>query len=321
MVPVRRGRIRAKMMVPGKIVCIVGPTATGKSELAQIIAERFNGEVVSADSMQIYRGMDIGTAKVPLDERRVPHFGLDLVDPGEAYSVALYQEYARAAFDDILSRGKLPVLVGGSGFYVRAAIDDYDFPKGEQLDNPIRERFERLLKEKGNVALWKKLEEVDPASAKVIHPNNAKRVIRALEMHDEGISYAEQVQRLQTIDPYMDAVMVGLACPKEVLDRRISLRVDKMREMGLESEVRGLLDAGFRDGLTSQHAIGYKEIVDAFEGGRSMDRAYEDIKQATRRYAKRQRTWFRKDERIDWLDCVDPMKAASETVDLVGEKL
>lgn len=309
------------MIASDKIICVVGPTATGKSELAQIIAEHVGGEIVSADSMQIYKGMDIGTAKVPLSERRVAHFGLDLVDPGQPYSVALYQQYARSVFKDIASRDKIVVVVGGSGFYVRAAIDDYDFPKGEQTENPVRERYFRYLAENGVSALWDKLDEVDPKSASVIHPNNTKRVIRALEMHEEGISYADQVQRLQVIEPVFDTVMIGLCCQRELLGARIGKRVDTMREMGLEDEVSQLLDAGFRDGLTSQHAIGYKEIVDAFDGGRSIDQAYEDIKQATRRYAKRQRTWFRKDERIDWIDCADADAAASQALDIIDAKL
>lgn len=309
------------MIASDKIICVVGPTATGKSELAQNIAEHVGGEIVSADSMQIYKGMDIGTAKVPLSERRVAHFGLDLVDPGQPYSVALYQQYARSVFKDIASRGKIAVVVGGSGFYVRAAIDDYDFPKGEQTENPVRERYFRYLAENGVSALWDKLDEVDPKSASVIHPNNTKRVIRALEMHEEGISYADQVQRLQVIEPVFDTVMIGLSCQRELLGARIGKRVDTMREMGLEDEVSQLLDAGFRDGLTSQHAIGYKEIVDAFDGGRSIDQAYEDIKQATRRYAKRQRTWFRKDERINWIDCSDADTAALQALDIIDAKL
>lgn len=309
------------MIASDKIICVVGPTATGKSELAQNIAEHVGGEIVSADSMQIYKGMDIGTAKVPLSERRVAHFGLDLVDPGQPYSAALYQQYARSVFKDIASRGKIAVVVGGSGFYVRAAIDDYDFPKGEQTENPVRERYFRYLAENGVSALWDKLDEVDPKSASVIHPNNTKRVIRALEMHEEGISYADQVQRLQVIEPVFDTVMIGLSCQRELLGARIGKRVDTMREMGLEDEVSQLLDAGFRDGLTSQHAIGYKEIVDAFDGGRSIDQAYEDIKQATRRYAKRQRTWFRKDERINWIDCVDADTAALQALDIIDAKL
>lgn len=302
------------------VICVVGPTATGKSELAQCLAETYNGEVISADSMQIYKGMDIGTAKIPPKERRVPHFGLDLVDPGEPYSVALYQDYARDVFDEINSRGKVAVLVGGSGFYVRAAIDDYEFPSGEQLDNPEREKWESYLADFGANALWQKLEEVDSASAKVIHPNNSKRVIRALEMHADGISYADQLDALQTIKPYKKSLMIGLACPKEILNQRINDRVDMMRELGLENEVRSLLNSGFREGLTSQHAIGYKEIVDAFDGNRSLDQAYEDVKQATRRYAKRQRTWFRKDKRVHWIDCVDAATAKNEAFELVDSK-
>lgn len=300
------------------VICVVGPTASGKSELAQRIACRLDGEIVSADSMQIYKGMDIGTAKVPVDERRVTHYGLDLVDPGQPYSVALYQQYARDVFDDIASRGKIAVLVGGSGFYIRAAVDDYDFPSGEQLDNPERERWSKYLDDFGVQALWEELEKRDPSSAAAIHPNNSKRVIRALEMHAEGISYADQLASLQTIKPYKNAFFIGLACPREILNDRINNRVDEMREMGLEGEVTGLLESGFRGALTSQHAIGYKEIVDAFDGNRTLDQAYDDIKRSTRRYAKRQRTWFGKDKRINWVDCVDIDVAEHEASSLLN---
>lgn len=301
------------------VICIVGPTASGKSELAQCVAEALNGEIISADSMQIYRGMDIGTAKVLPDQRRVPHHGIDLVDPGEAYSAALFQEYARKKFDEISSRGKASVLVGGSGFYIRAAIDDYDFPDGEQQENPVREMWEHYLDTFGAVALWEKLNELDSASAKAIHPNNAKRVVRALEMHAHGVSYAEQLEALQAIRPFKESFIIGLGCPKEILNERINGRVDIMRETGLEDEVRHLLDAGFRQGLTSQHAIGYKEIVDAFDGGRSLDQAYEDIKQATRRYGKRQRTWFRKDKRIHWVDALYSSVALEASLELISK--
>ena len=296
------------------VICIVGPTASGKSELAQRLAVALDGEIVSADSMQIYRGMDIGTGKVLPSERRVPHFGLDLVDPGAPYSAALFQPYARACFADIRSRGHVPFLVGGTGLYVRAAIDDYRFPEGEQVDNPVREHYTRIAEEQGSDVLWRLLEQRDPASAAVIHPHNVRRVVRAFELLEEGKSYAAQKEALQHIAPYEPAVFIGLAVDADLLRARIDRRVDAMVEEGLVDEVTTLLQEGFREGLTAGQAIGYKEIVAALDGQCTLAEAIDAIKLATRRYAKRQRTWFRKDTRIRWIDAngdEDAMTAAA----------
>lgn len=296
------------------VICIVGPTASGKSELAQRLAVALDGEIVSADSMQIYRGMDIGTGKVLPSERRVPHFGLDLVDPGTSYSAALFQPYARACFADIRSRGHVPFLVGGTGLYVRAAIDDYRFPEGEQVDNPVREHYTRIAEEQGSDALWRLLEQRDPASADVIHPHNVRRVVRAFELLEEGKSYAAQKEALQHIAPYEQALFIGLAVDADLLRARINRRVDAMVEEGLVDEVTTLLQEGFREGLTAGQAIGYKEIVTALDGQCTLAEAIDAIKLATRRYAKRQRTWFRKDTRIRWIDAngdEDTMTAAA----------
>lgn len=285
-----------------KVICVVGPTGSGKSDLAQELACALDGEIVSADSMQIYAGMDIGTGKVMPHERRVPHFGLDLVDPGQPYSASLFQEYARSCFKDISVRGKQPILCGGTGFYVRAAIDDYDFPNGEQVDNPVRDFYNAMALKQGGQAVWDALHEKDPESADAIHPNNVKRVIRALELNSEGVRYVDQLASLGSIEQKVPAVFVGLSHPRELLYERINARVDGMVEAGLVAEVRRLLDEGFRDGVTAQQAIGYKEIVEAFEGGCTMEEAIESIKQSTRRYAKRQISWFGKDKRVTWLE-------------------
>lgn len=284
------------------VICIVGPTASGKTDVAQLLALRCGGEVVSADSMQIYRGMDIGTGKLPVRDRLVPHFGFDLVDPGEPYSAAVYQAYARACFADIASRGKRAFLVGGTGLYVRAAIDAYDFPKGEQVQNPVRDRWNAYADEHGAQALWDRLHDTDPESAAVIHPNNTRRVVRAFELLAEGSSYAEQKRNLAHIEQAIPACFIGLSVDPELLKARIDRRVDSMVENGLVDEVKRLLDAGFRDGVTAPQAIGYKEIVAALDGAITLDEAIDQIKLATRRYAKRQRTWFRKDNRIVWVD-------------------
>lgn len=283
------------------VVCVVGATASGKTDLAVRLGLALNGEVVSADSMQVYTGMNIGTGKLPEQERLVKHYGFDLVDPGQPYSAALFQPYARNCFAQIWGQGKVPILCGGTGFYVRAAVDDYDFPAGEQVSNPVRDQWTAFAEANGAHALWLELEKADPRSAAVIHENNVKRVIRAFEMLAEGACYADQLEALQHIPQAVPAVFIGLAWDREKLYERINLRVDHMLEQGLVEEVQGLLNSGFREGITAPQAIGYKEIVAYLDGQCSLEEAADQIKMATRRYAKRQGTWFRKDKRIHWL--------------------
>lgn len=297
------------------VICIVGPTASGKTDAAQLVAAAIGGEVVSADSMQIYRGMDIGTGKLPAPERIVPHHGFDLVDPGEPYSAALFQSFARDAFAAIAERGKRAVLCGGTGLYVKAAIDAYEFPAGDQVGNPVRERWTAFAEREGAQALWDELNRLDPDSARELHPNNVRRVVRAFELLAEGRSYAEQKRNLASIEAAVPAVQFGLAVTPTVLNERIDARVDAMVEAGLVGEVRGLLEAGFREGVTAPQAIGYKEIVEALEGRCTLDEAIAAIKQATRRYGKRQRTWFRRDERIRWIDAdAGNARAVADTI-------
>ena len=302
------------------VICIVGPTASGKSALAIRIATKLGGEIVSADSMQVYRGMDIGTGKVPVNERSVPHHGLDLVDPGEPFSAALFQEYARGCFEDIDARGRRAVLCGGTGFYVRAAIDDYEFAEGEQVGNEVRTRYLEIAEEKGPHELWLLLKEADPQSADVIPENDVKRVVRAFEMLAAGESYAARKEGLASIPQCVPAMMIGLQVDPDVLRARISQRVDKMVDDGLVEEVQRLLDEGFREGVTSPQAIGYKEIVEALDGRMTMEEALDQIKSATCRYAKRQRTWFRKDKRIQWIeaDDADLDRMTTCALDLIG---
>ncbi len=289
-------------MISSPIICIVGPTASGKSALAQEVSLALGGEVVSADSMQVYRGMDIGTGKVAPAERKVAHYGLDLVNPGEPFSAALFQSYARSCFSDIDARGMRVVLCGGTGFYVRAAIDDYRFPEGEQVGNEVRERYSAIARDEGAHALWLRLFEVDPQSASVIPENDVKRVVRAFELLEVGESYAAQKEKLANLEQLYPAVFIGLEVDPAVLIKRIDARVDDMVAHGLVEEVCSLLHAGFREGITAPQAIGYKEIVAALDGKCSLDEAIEQIKIATRRYAKRQRTWFRKDRRVNWIE-------------------
>ena len=294
------------MKLSRPVICVVGPTASGKSELAQQIAEALDGEVVSADSMQVYRGMDIGTGKVPPGERRVTHHGLDLVDPGQPYSAALFQEYARLRFSEIDARGKRIVLCGGTGFYVRAAIDSYDFPGGGQIGNEVRERYAAIGREQGAHALWELLRTRDAPSAAIIPENDVKRLVRAFELLEEGTTYARQKEGLARIRQVVPAVMIGLRIAPDVLRGRIDHRVDAMFEGGLADEVSRLLDEGFRDGITAPQAIGYKEVVAALDGVITMQEARETVKAATRRYAKRQRTWFGRDGRVRWIDADGP---------------
>lgn len=287
-----------------KVICIQGPTASGKSSLAERVAQRLNGEIVSADSMQIYRGMDIGTAKVPFAQRGVPYHCIDIIDPGEPYSAALFQHDARAAIDDIFERGAIPVLCGGTGFYVRAVLDDMDFAPGEQ-ESTLRDSLTSLAEEIGPEALHDRLAKVDPDSAAQIHPNNVKRVIRALEMHEEGESYSERKSKFRSIPAYLPSIKLALDVDRELLYERINARVDEMVSDGLVEEVESLIEQGFRGGLTAPQAIGYKEIVAYLDGTSSKQEAIESIKQSTRRYAKRQLSWLRGDSDIIWLHADD----------------
>jgi tRNA dimethylallyltransferase len=297
------------------VIAVVGPTGVGKSAVAEEVAVRLDGEIITADSMQVYRGMDIGTAKVRREDRRVPHHCINQADPGTPYSAALYQAAARQRIEETAARGKVPVLVGGTGLYVRAALDDMRFPSGDAGSHTraaLHEELERL----GPEALYELLVERDPNAAALIHRNNTRRVIRALEMlEDGGVSYAETKERFTDRVPFYPATYVGLTMERDSLYARIDARVDAMLEAGLIAEVEGLLAAGYRDALTAAQAIGYKELVPVLDGCGDLDSAVAAIKQATRRYAKRQLTWFRADPRVRWVDVTDLSPA--HTVDAV----
>jgi tRNA dimethylallyltransferase len=287
------------------VIAVVGPTAVGKSAVAERLAVALGGEIVSADSMQVYRGMDIGTAKTPTDERRVPYHCVDLVEPGAPYSAALYQRDARAALADIDARGLVPVLVGGTGLYVRAALDEMEFPMGEYL-SPVRAALEEQAQRLGRDGLHRLLEDRDPASAALIHPNNVRRVVRALELlQTGGPTYAEQAAHFAERRGAVPAVIVGLTMQRSALYARVDARVDEMMSAGLLEEVSALLELGYRDALTAGQAIGYKELVPVIEGTEGLAEAVDSIKQATRRYAKRQLTWFRADPRVRWIDVTE----------------
>jgi tRNA dimethylallyltransferase len=301
-----------------RVLAIVGPTGVGKTAVAEEVAVRLGSEIVSADSMQIYRGMDIGTAKPPEAQRRVPYWGIDLVDPGSPFSAALYQQSAREAIEDIAGRSMIPVLAGGTGLYVRAALDDLVFPAGEQQDNAVRRYYEQYAESNGAPALYELLLERDPESAAVIHQNNTRRVVRALEMLDEGVPYAEQRVGFSTRKGFYDNVFAGLTMNRKRLYGLIDHRVDAMVAAGLLEEIEGLLDTGLRATLTASQAIGYKEFVPVIEGKTELEDAVAAVKLATRHYAKRQLTWFRADPRVTWIETDDLSVAQAATAALTA---
>lgn len=307
------------MSAPGPVVCVVGPTASGKSAVAELVAERLGGPVVSVDAMQVYRGMDVGTAKTPAADRRAPLLMVDVVDPLEDYSVRLFQRDARACVDDALRRGVTPVLAGGTGLYLDAVIDEMEFPSGER-GTASRERYEALAAERGAERLHALLAERDPESAALIHPNNVRRVVRALEMLDDGVSYARHHEGLRRRAPHYDARIWGLTMSRERLYARIDERVDRMVSQGLVEEVARLARRGLTPGTTAGQAIGYKEVLAALAGETTLDEAVELVKLRSRRYAKRQLSWLRRDGRVRWLDLdeVTPEGAAQAIVSELG---
>ncbi len=285
----------------GPVICIAGPTASGKSSLAEAVALRLGTDVISVDSMQVYKGMDIGTAKTPVSERRVPLQMVDVADVDQDYSVSMFQRQTRELVDARLACGQVPVLCGGTGLYLDSVIDEMDFPAG-QTHGGARERYEAIAREEGVEALWRLLLERDEKSAQEIHPNNVRRVVRALEMLDGGVSYAKIHEGLKQRVSHYDARIWGITMDRARLYERINLRVDLMLEQGLVDEVKGLVARGYGDDLTARQAIGYKEILEYLDGSISLDEAVELIKQRSRRYAKRQLSWLRRDGRVRWLN-------------------
>ena len=290
-----------------RLVCVVGPTATGKSDLALDLAEALEGEVVNADAMQLYRGMDIGTAKLPVAERRgVPHHQLDVLAVTEAASVAAYQRHARGTVEALLAAGRTPVLVGGSGLYVQAVVDELEFPG---TDPAIRGRWESELAAVGAPALHRRLAEVDPAAAEHVLPSNGRRIVRALEVIElTGRPFRATLPGQRT--PRYDAVLIGVDRDTAELDDRVASRVDIMMSAGLVDETRALLAEGLREGRTASRALGYQQVVAALDGSGDFAAAAAETVRATRRFVRRQRSWFRRDPRIHWLDGADPELSA-----------
>ena len=282
------------------LVVIAGATATGKSDLAVDLALRCGGQIVNADSMQLYRGMDIGTAKLSVGERRgVPHHLLDVVDVSIDVNVAWYQEQARAIIDGLLAQGTPVIVVGGTGFYIKAILDDLNFP---DTDPAVREKLTQEADKIGGDALHKRLGILDPAAAAAIPRENVRRVIRALEVIEiTGKPFTANLPR-ENSTKYPDALQFGLTMDRELLDARVDLRVDAMFQKGLVAEVTTLIAAGLLDGKTARAALGYAQVISALDGDISMDQAISDTKLATRQYIRRQETWFRRDQRITWLE-------------------
>ena len=295
-----------------KIVVVCGPTASGKTALSIALAKAFDGEVVSADSMQIYRRMDIGTAKPSLEERDgVPHYMLDVADPGEPYSVARYAKEAGDCVEDILSRGKLPIVCGGTGLYIDGLLRRGEFqPSG--ADNGLREQLEGEWDTHGPQHMMARLAAVDPESAARLHLSDKRRILRALEVYlATGETITVHNARTKAIPPRYDAVMIGLNTePRQILYDRIDRRVGVMLEQGLLKEVRDLLEDGLLEGTAAQ-AIGYKELLAHFRGEMTLDAAADLIRQKSRNYAKRQLTWFRRDERVRWIVYNSPDASAA----------
>lgn len=285
------------------LIILTGPTAVGKTALSIGLAKAVGGEIISADSMQVYRGMDIGTAKIsPSEMQGVPHHLIDILDPAEPFHVAAFQEHCNRCIAEIYERGHIPILVGGTGFYIQAVLYDIDFTQTD-ADVAYRRELQQEAETQGAEALHRKLSQVDAEAADQIHPNNVKRVIRALEYyHQTGKKISEHnAEEQNKTSPYQFRYYV-LSLPREILYKRINQRVDQMRREGLEEEVRRLSEAGCTRDLVSMQGLGYKEILQAFDGEITLEEAYAKIKQETRHFAKRQFTWFRRERDVTWLE-------------------
>lgn len=299
------------------ILILTGPTAVGKTEISLRLAKAAGGEIISADSMQVYRYMDIGTAKILPDQRQgIPHYMIDEWEPDQEFNVFLFQKRVKEYIRDIHARGKLPILAGGTGFYIQAVLYDISFAEGQQ-DDSCRRRLQKEAEEKGGRQLHDRLRQVDPESAEVIHENNIKRVIRALEYYEfTGEKFSKHnAQERQRTSPYNFLYLV-LTMERQELYHRIDLRVDQMMREGLADEVKGLLDRGYGRELVSMQGLGYKEIAAALAGECTMEEAVYRLKRDTRHFAKRQMTWFRRERETVMLD-----KGAYASVDDVVENI
>ena len=285
------------------MIILTGPTAVGKTKLSIELAKAVGGEIISADSMQVYRHMDIGSAKIrPEEMQGVPHHLIDILEPWEEFNVVVFQRLCKKYMEQIYAKGKIPIIVGGTGFYIQSVLYDIDFTENE-ADTSYRQMLERKAEDEGAEVLHQELAKADPESAEQIHPNNVKKVIRALEYYHQigqKISEHNEIQR-QKEAPY-DFIYYVLSLPRKILYDRINRRVDLMRQDGLEEEVKHLEEHGCTREMVSMQGLGYKEILDAFAGTCTMDEAFEKIKLETRHFAKRQFTWFRRERTVTWLE-------------------
>ena len=284
-----------------KVIAIVGPTAVGKTALSLEIAEKFSAEIINADAMQIYKGMDIGTAKLPLSQRRgIVHHQIDVLDPSEEANVSQYQKQSREIINDLLSENVQPILVGGSGLYVNSVLEDLEFP-GTNLE--VRAKYEEILDEKGVEALFQMLKEIDPKAAENILPNNARKIVRALEVNE--ITGKAFNAKLPEPSPIFSDVRIALDMPRDLLDKRIIDRVHQMFEDGFVDEVKSL-EKNLRLGRTAFRALGYSQVLSLLSGEISEDEAITLTINATKKFARRQLSWFRRDPLIHWLDATSP---------------
>jgi len=284
-----------------KVIAIVGPTAVGKTALSLEIAEKFSAEIINADAMQIYKGMDIGTAKLPLSQRRgIFHHQIDVLDPSEEANVSQYQKQSREIINDLLSKNVQPLLVGGSGLYVNSVLEDLEFP-GTNLE--VRAKYEEILDEKGVEALFQMLKEIDPKAAENILPNNARKIVRALEVNE--ITGKAFNAKLPEPSPIFSDVRIALDMPRDLLDQRIIDRVHQMFEDGFVDEVKSI-EKNLRLGKTAFRALGYSQVLSLLSGEISEDEAITLTINATKKFARRQLSWFRRDPLIHWLDATSP---------------
>ena len=295
------------------VIAIVGPTAVGKTALSIELAKKLDGEIINGDSMQVYRDLNIGTAKITPEEMDgVPHHLLDILEPTDSFSVADYQQAVREKITEIQTRGKMPIIVGGTGLYVQAVLYDFRFTE-EKIDEGVREAYYTALEQLGPEAMHARLAAVDPETAKTIHPNNTRRVIRALEMAEHSDVKKSNDAQHQGEKALYHHLIIGLNMDREKLYERINLRVDMMLEQGLVDEVRGLYDRDIRD-VQAIRAIGYKELYDYFDGRETFEQAIENLKQNSRRYAKRQLTYFRNKMDITWYDSFSAKEAVFKDI-------
>lgn len=312
------------MMKKKPLIIITGPTSVGKTDLSINIAKAVDGEIISADSMQVYRHMDIGTAKIKPEEMQgVPHHLIDCMEPSEEFNIFLFKEMAVQAIEEILSRGRMPVIVGGTGFYIQSVLKDVDFLQ-EEKDNGCREKLQQLAREHGNEFLHEMLREADPAAAEKIHANNVKRVIRALEYHQQtGKKISEHNEAEEEKESPFDYLYFVINNDRKVLYERIEKRIDLMLEEGLVEEVKRLKDMGCTRDMVSMKGLGYKEILACLEGEISLSEAVYILKRDTRHFAKRQITWFKREKNVIWMNYPDfdndKAKMQAAMLKMIGE--